>query len=84
MTTRPNTVGSVPAEDASAVTPSDSTNLTNAARALYVGTAGNIALVTVGGNVITFVNVQSGTILPVRTTRVNATNTTATNIVALY
>ena len=84
MTTRPNTVGSVPAEDASAVTTSDSTNLTNTARALYVGTAGNIALVTVGGNVITFTNVQSGTILPVRTTRVNATNTTATNIVALY
>lgn len=84
MGTRPNTVGSIPAEDASAVTPSDSTNLTTAARALYVGTAGNIVLVTVGGNVITFANVQSGTILPVRTTRVNATNTTATNIVALY
>jgi hypothetical protein len=84
MTTRPNTVGSVPAEDASAVTPSDSTSLTNAARALYIGTAGNVTLVTIGGSVITFSNVQSGTILPVRTTRVNATSTTATNIVALY
>lgn len=84
MGTKPNTVGTVPAEDASAVTPSDSTNLTSAARALYIGTAGNVTLVTIGGSVITFSNVQSGSILPVRTTRVNATNTTATNIVALY
>lgn len=84
MTTRPNTVGSIPAEDAVAVTPSDSTNLTNAARALYIGGAGNIVVVTAGGSVITFSNVQSGSILPVRATRVNATNTTATNIVALF
>lgn len=84
MVTKPNTVGSVPAEDASAVTPSDSTNLTNPARALYIGTAGNVTLVTIGGSVITFSNVQSGSVLPVRTTRVNSTSTTATNIVALY
>ena len=80
----PNIYGSIPAEDAGAVTPSDSTNLTSIARSLYVGTAGNVTLLTVGQNVVTFSNVQSGTILPVRTTRVNATSTTATNIVALY
>lgn len=84
MSIKPNTVGSVPAEDASAVTPSDSTDLTNPARALYIGTAGNVTLVTIGGSVITFSNVQSGSVLPVRTTRVNSTSTTATNIVALY
>ena len=80
----PNIYGSIPAEDAGAVTPSDSTNLTSIARSLYVGTAGNVTLLTVGQNVVTFSNVQSGSILPVRTIRVNATSTTATNIVALY
>ena len=80
----PNIYGSTPAEDAGAVTPSDSTNLTSIARSLYVGTAGNVTLLTVGQNVVTFSNVQSGTILPVRVIRVNATSTTATNIVALY
>jgi hypothetical protein len=80
----PNIYGSIPAEDAGAVTPSDSTNLTSIARSLYVGTAGNVTLLTVGQNVVTFSNVQSGTILPVRVIRVNATSTTATNIVALY
>lgn len=80
----PNINGSIPAEDAAAVTPSDSTSLPDIARSLYVGTAGNVALLTVGQNVVTFSNVQSGSILPVRVIRVNATNTTATNIVALY
>ena len=80
----PNIYGSIPAEDAGAVTPSDSTNLTSIARSLYVGTAGNVTLLTVGQNVVTFSNVQAGSILPVRVIRVNATSTTATNIVALY
>ena len=84
MAWSPNINGSIPAEDAGAVTPSDSTNLTSIARSLYVGTAGNVTLLTVGQNVVTFYNVQSGTILPVRVIRVNATSTTATNIVALY
>ena len=81
---QPNTRSSDPAEDAGAVTPSDSVNLTNTARALYIGGAGNVVVVTASGNVVTFVNAQVGTIIPVRTRRVNATNTTATNIVALY
>ena len=84
MAWSPNINGSIPAEDAGAVTPSDSTNLTAIARSLYVGTAGNVTLLTVGQNVVTFSNVQAGSILPVRVIRVNATSTTATNIVALY
>ena len=81
---QPNTLGSDPAEDAGAVTPSDVTNLTRTARALYVGGAGNVVVVTPSATVVTFTNVQAGSILPVRIRRVNSTNTTATNIVALY
>lgn len=68
---------------AQAVTPSDSTNLTGTARALYVGVGGNIVAI-IGGSPITFTNVQDGTILPIACTRINATSTTATNMVALY
>lgn len=71
------------ASDVESVTPSDSTNLTEVARALYVGGAGNVALVTPEGTTATFSNVNAGTILPVRVVRVNSTSTTATSIVAL-
>ena len=75
---------SAPALYAGAVTASDSVNLTSIARALYVGTSGNVSAVMPDGDVVLFSNVQAGQILPVRVARVNATNTTASNIVALY
>lgn len=75
---------SAPALYAGDATPSDSTNLSSIARALYVGTGGNVAAVMPDDSVVTFISVQSGQILPVRVKRVNATNTTASNIVALY
>jgi hypothetical protein len=78
------TAFSDPAENALAVTPSDSADLTGApCRALYVGTGGNISLI-VGGNTLTFTAVPSGSILPVRASRVRSTSTTASNIIALY
>lgn len=72
-----------PAEYAKAVTPHDSTNFDAPCRALYVGTGGTIVAI-VAGVAITFVGVGTGTILPIRATRVNNTSTTASNIVALY
>lgn len=50
--------------------------------AVYVGGAGNITLFT-GGAAILFTAVPVGSILPVAGTRVNATGTTATALVAL-
>jgi len=52
--------------------------------AFHIGVGGDISLdcATSGDNVV-FKNVASGQMLPVRATVVNATNTTATNIVAL-
>ncbi len=70
------------ADGATAVTPSDSTELSNV-RALYVGVAGDLAVVMKnGGAAVTFKNAPIGT-LPIRVTKVMATNTTATNILAL-
>ncbi len=57
--------------------------------AVYVGTGGDVALVSPtldpDGNdkVVTFKNVPSGTALPILTKRVNSTNTTASNMVGL-
>ena len=74
---------SAPANSFVAVTPSDTVNLTTPARALYVGGAGNLVAINGAGDAITFTGVLAGSILPIRTTRVNSTSTTATSIVAL-
>jgi hypothetical protein len=65
------------------VTPSDSTDLTDLALALWVGGAGNISLDTPDGSTVTISGIPAGTILPLRVKRVRATSTTATLIVAL-
>lgn len=65
-----------------AVTPSDTTAL-YATRALYVGSAGSVAVTDLNGNV-TYANVMAGSILPIQVTKVLATGTTASNIVAMY
>lgn len=74
---------SYPAEHAEAVTPSDSVDLLIVSRALFVGVGGNIAVVMASGAAVTFTGVVSGSILPVRVSRVKATATTATSIVAI-
>jgi len=67
---------------AAAVTPADGTELE--ASALYVGGAGNVSVVTEGGDTVTFSNVQTGSILVLRVRQVRATSTTATNILRLW
>ena len=73
-----------PAANAESITPSDSTDLEAITRGIYVGGAGNIAVVMLGGGSVTFVGVLAGTILPIRVTRVKDTNTTATSLIGLY
>ena len=73
-----------PADNATAVTPSDSTDLAFTSRALYVGGAGNIVVTMAGGGDVTFTAVPAGSILPIRVSRVKSTSTTATSIVNLY
>jgi len=68
-------------DTAAAVTPSDTTAVTF--RALWVGGAGNVAVVTEGGNSVTFTAVPAGTLLPVAVQTVKSTGTTATNMVGL-
>lgn len=72
-----------PFTGAASVTPNDSTPLTNAAVALYIGVTGDVAVTTLEGNNVTFTNVAVGW-LPVRCTHVLSTGTTATGIIAGY
>jgi hypothetical protein len=51
---------------------------------LYVGGAGNVSVVTIGGDIATFFAVPVGTVLPIQVVRLRATSTTATNVMALF
>lgn len=73
-----------PANNAAAITPSDTEELTYAIRAIYVGGIGDITLVTLGGDTVTFVDVPGGTVLPVSAKQVLASGTDATNLVGLW
>ena len=73
-----------PAANFYAITPHDSNNETKAFRGLYIGVAGNVVIVTLGGTAITFKGAAAGSVIPVRGLRVNSTNTTATDMVGLY
>lgn len=80
---------SIYGNDAFAVTPSDTALLTDSSGntvqgRLYVGGAGNIALVTSLGTSVSFTAVPAGTYIDVLVGQVKATGTTATNIVAIY
>jgi hypothetical protein len=72
-----------PAYDGFVITPSDTVNFEDVAKAIYVGGAGNISLVTPKGTVLTFVGIPVGTTLWVCAARVNASLTTATNLIGL-
>ena len=82
-----------PGENAIAITPSDSANIdffggAGPTRALYVGSGGDISVEMfnnpAGKQPVVFIAVLTGTILPVAITRVNATLTTATSLVAIW
>lgn len=66
--------------DGFAVTPSDSNMIY--ARIFYVGGAGDITLVTPAGSTLTFKSVPIG-FFYVSASKIKATGTTATNIIAL-
>jgi len=73
-----------PADNAEAIIPHASTNMTNFCRAIYVGVAGNVEVVTINDQVVIFVGAVAGSIIPIQAKRVNAAGTSATNLIALW
>lgn len=78
----PRSTDLMTAQDAVAVTPSDSTAVLF--RGLWIGGAGNVAIIgLLGDTAVTLSGVPAGTYLPIAVKRVMSTNTTATLIVGL-
>lgn len=73
-----------PAGGGEAVTPSDTVSTSTPFRFLWVGVAGNVSVFMLGGMSLTFVGVPAGTLLRASGSRVNATGTTATTMLALW
>jgi len=78
------------AQRASVVVPSNTVDIpsisggTGGGCVLYVGTGGSLAVMTVGGDSVVLLNVQSGSFLPIQVARVLVTGTSATDILALW
>ncbi|MCY4333174.1 MAG: hypothetical protein OXC60_00675 [Litoreibacter sp.] len=73
-----------PARNGEQVSPSDSTDLSQVSRALYIGQGGDLNVVMADGATILFEAVPGGSLLPVRAERVTASGTSASGIVALW
>jgi len=63
---------------------SPQTSMGNPGCFLYVGGTGNVSVVTIGNDIITFNGVPAGTTLPIQVLRLRSTSTTATLINALW
>ncbi len=73
-----------PARHAFQVTPQDNVDLSLPAKALYVGSAGDISLRAVGSSTpVLLRNVPNGSVLAIRVAEIRATGTTATDIIGL-
>ncbi len=81
------------ASRASVVTPSDTVDIPSVSESngrgnngcvLYVGTGGDLRVLTAGGDDIVFAGFPDGSFLPVNVVKVFATNTTASGIIALW
>jgi len=56
----------------------------NGGAVLYVGTTGNVRVMTAGGDDVVFVAVPAGQFIPVNVVQVFSTDTTASDILALW
>ncbi len=75
---------SSPARLALPITPNDATDFQYVGKGIYVGGAGDIVVIMANSTTpVTFRSTATGSILPIRVSRVLATGTTATNLVLL-
>jgi len=72
-----------PAQRAEAVTPADSTDLTDVARGFYVGVGGDVKVTMLGGVDMLYGGMLAGQYYPFAITKVFSGTTTAASIVAV-
>ncbi|MGR3662351.1 MAG: spike base protein, RCAP_Rcc01079 family [Paracoccaceae bacterium] len=73
-----------PATNAIAITPNDTVPMQNVSRAIYVGQTGDLSVEMQSGQIVTYENVQSGSILAIRTLKVRQTGSTATGLISMW
>lgn len=66
------------------VTPDDNADLSEVSRGVYIGGAGDVAVIMKDGQTLTFAATSAGAVYPFRVRRVLSTGTTATDIVAIW
>lgn len=71
-----------PIIEAVSVTPSDTTVLAKPSHWIMVTAAGNVAVTLLNGNTITFPGLQPGNFYAIQASKIMATGTTATGIIA--
>lgn len=82
METKPSPTFPAFPGDAAVVTPSDGNNFQPSV--IYTGSGGTIRVLTAEGTDITFTNLATGSILPLRVVRVFSTITTASGIIRIF
>lgn len=78
----PSTLTS-PATHAIAIVPNDTVPISVVTRAVYVGQTGDVSVEMQSGQIVTYENVQGGTILAIRALKVRQTGSTATGLIAM-
>ena len=74
-----------PARNSFSIIPDDASDLVTTCRALFIGGAGNISVsLADDSSSLVFKNIPAGTVVPIAVKRVEATLTTATDILGLY
>lgn len=73
-----------PATHAANITPDDSADLAYVTRAIVLDAAGKLKVTTMGGETLVTPTLAAGVAHPMRVTRIWATSTTATGIMALW
>lgn len=73
-----------PVTNAAAITPHNTNELDYVTRAVYVGATGDLKVAMQDGGEVTFVDVPTGAVLPIRVKKVFATGTDATSLIALW
>jgi hypothetical protein len=72
-----------PATHAIAIVPNDTVPISVVTRAVYVGQTGDVSVEMQSGQIVTYENVQGGTILAIRALKVRQTDSTATGLIAM-
>lgn len=78
-----NDAPNLPPQNAAAVTTSDTNDLSYVSKSLYIGVSGDVTVITAVGQTVTLKSVPVG-MQQIRVSRVKATGTTATDIVAWW